>query len=186
MQAAWREVGVILCALLHRAIEKSDTRCVVRLYTCVNSVKLLISVCAFMEVYSEGSQDRTHGKFFRNILCRPGGFWDLECSEFDSTSFKKIALFCEKFTHVPFYGAYILKYFISRCWILKFQQIMRKIYNWFRAAGSWNFNEQHAEHIWWKRGSEDRYFRGGTRTPWSSRMRFYRGLGRRIARLDAR
>ena len=40
MLAAWREMGVSLCALLHRAIARSDTRCVVRAYTCVNSVKL--------------------------------------------------------------------------------------------------------------------------------------------------
>ena len=62
MQAAWREVGVSLCALLHRAIARSDTRCVVQAYTrtCVDSVKL--PVCAFIEVYTEGSQDRTHGK----------------------------------------------------------------------------------------------------------------------------
>ena len=49
-----------LCALLHRAIARSDTRCVVRACTCANSVKL--PVCAFIEVCTEGSQDRTHGK----------------------------------------------------------------------------------------------------------------------------
>ena len=60
MQAAWREVGVSLCALLHRAIARSNTRCAARAYRCVNSVKQ--PVCAFIEVYTEGSQDRTHGK----------------------------------------------------------------------------------------------------------------------------
>ena len=60
MQAAWPEVGMSLCALLHRAIARSDTRCVVRACTCANSVKL--PVCAFIEVCTEGSQDRTHGK----------------------------------------------------------------------------------------------------------------------------
>ena len=60
MHAAWREVGVSLCPFLHRAIARSDTRCVVRAYTRVNSVK--IPVCAFIEVYTEGSQDRTHGE----------------------------------------------------------------------------------------------------------------------------
>ena len=60
MQAAWREIGVSLCALLHRAIARSNTRCAARAYRCVNSVKQ--PVCAFIEVYTEGSQDRTHGK----------------------------------------------------------------------------------------------------------------------------
>ena len=54
IQAAWREVGLRLCTRLYRAIARSDTRCVVRAYTCVNSVKL--PVCAFVEVYTEGSQ----------------------------------------------------------------------------------------------------------------------------------
>ena len=44
MQGAWREIGVSLCALLHRAIARSDTRCVVHAYKGVNSVKL--PVCA--------------------------------------------------------------------------------------------------------------------------------------------
>ena len=61
MQAAWREVvGVSLCEVLQRAIARSDTRCVVRGYTCVHSVRL--HVRAFIEVYTKGSQDRTHGK----------------------------------------------------------------------------------------------------------------------------
>ena len=60
MQAAWREVGVSLCAHLHRAITRSDPRRVVRALTCVNSVKL--PVCAFTEVYTEESQDRKHGE----------------------------------------------------------------------------------------------------------------------------
>ena len=59
MQAAWREVGVSLCALLHQAIARSGTWCVVRAYTRVNSVKL--PACAIVEVFTEGSQDRTHG-----------------------------------------------------------------------------------------------------------------------------
>ena len=57
---AWREVDMSLCVLLHQAISRSDTRCIVRGYTCVNSVKL--PVCAFIEVYAEGTQGRTHGK----------------------------------------------------------------------------------------------------------------------------
>ena len=60
MQAAWREIGVSLCALLHRAISTSDTRCVVRAYTCVNSVRL--PVCIIIDVYTEGSHDQTHSK----------------------------------------------------------------------------------------------------------------------------
>ena len=65
IQAARREVGVSLCALSHRAIARSDTRHTVgrtsRIPTRVNSVKLR-PVCAFIEVDTEGSQDRTHGK----------------------------------------------------------------------------------------------------------------------------
>ena len=60
MNAAWRGAGVSLCARLHRAIARSGTRCIVRTYMCVNSVK--IPACAFIEVYTEGSQDRTYGK----------------------------------------------------------------------------------------------------------------------------
>ena len=45
MQAAWREVGVSLYALLRRAIARSDTRWGVRACTCVNSLKS--PVCAF-------------------------------------------------------------------------------------------------------------------------------------------
>ena len=44
MQAEWKEGGVSLCALLYRAIARWDTRCAVRAYMCVNSVKL--PVCA--------------------------------------------------------------------------------------------------------------------------------------------
>ena len=44
MQAAWREVGVGLCAILHREIARSDRWCVVRACTCVNSVKLPVCV----------------------------------------------------------------------------------------------------------------------------------------------
>ena len=47
------------CALLHRA--RSDTRCVLRAYTCVNSVKLRTRM-RFIEDSTEGSQDRMHGK----------------------------------------------------------------------------------------------------------------------------
>ena len=51
-----------LCALIPRAIARSDTRCVVRAYTCVNSVKL--PVCVFVEVYAED----------RKIKCTVSGF----------------------------------------------------------------------------------------------------------------
>ena len=51
MQPAWREVGVSLCAPLHRAMARSDKQFVVRTYTCVNSVNL--PVCAFIEVNTE-------------------------------------------------------------------------------------------------------------------------------------
>ena len=44
MQAAWREVGVSLCALLQLAIARSDTQCVLRAYRCVNSVKLTVCI----------------------------------------------------------------------------------------------------------------------------------------------
>ena len=62
MQGAWREIGVSLCALLHRAIARSDTRCVARALTCLNSVKLPARAFIKVKVYTEGSQDRTRRK----------------------------------------------------------------------------------------------------------------------------
>ena len=95
--------------------------------TGVNSVNL--PVCAFIEVHTEGLQDRTQCKSFRNISFRAAGSWDLECSEFDPTSLKISAPFSGNFTHVPRCRAYILKYFISSCcWIPKFSQITRITY----------------------------------------------------------
>ena len=58
MQAASREVGVILCALLHRAITKIGNTVG---STCVNVNSVILPVCVFSDVHTEGSQDRTHG-----------------------------------------------------------------------------------------------------------------------------
>ena len=67
LMQVWREVGVSSCALLHRAIARSDTRCVARALTCLNSVKLPARAFIKVKVYTEGSQDRTHGQYFRDI-----------------------------------------------------------------------------------------------------------------------
>ena len=72
MQAAWREVGVSSCALLHRAIARSDTRCVVRAYTCVY-IRKFREVTSTRMCFHRGLHRRiaiswTHGNLFRNTL----------------------------------------------------------------------------------------------------------------------
>lgn len=100
--AARREVGMSLCALLRRAIARSETQRVVRAYTCINSAKL--PVCAFIEVYTEGSQDRTQAMQFRNIF-----YFELLDHEILSAASSIVRLLYENFctllrkkkTHVP-------------------------------------------------------------------------------------
>ena len=78
MQATRREVGVSLGALLHRAIARSDTRCVVHAYVYVRELREATRM-RFVDIYTKGSQDRMDGKKVRNVLFRAAGSSDLEC-----------------------------------------------------------------------------------------------------------